>query len=412
VAPISLIDRHLCLAMRDPRDIAVIDKLRFASGMSQVIGVFATELAIRRGIGKLYHGEDPQQQDIGEWRGQGWDKSAEVEAPAPFSDRYTGTRERQFDTGDLEKRMRAEIGSAEPVVPASGAQRTLAMQVLPKIGATFAGRYRLEALIGEGGSATIFKAIDTELNEPVALKLFRPSTPAEAENLVARFKLELSLSRLLSHPNIIRLFDLGSHEGWRYLTMELLEGRDLALMLGEHAEPLGLRSGLRILEQVCVGLQFAHEQGVVHRDIKPQNLFITHDGIAKLMDFGIAKKLRSAGVTVAGMVAGTPEFISPEQIKSFSSVTHLTDLYALGATAYMMFTGAPPFTHPELIGLLMAQANDRPPPLRSKNPEIPLDLEAAILKLLEKDPARRFQSARAFGVALRAIRERLEAADE
>ena len=400
LVPISLNDRQLTVAMREPRDIAVIDALRFATGVNQIAGVFATEMAIRRTVGKLYRGEDPSQQDVGEWRGQGWVESKVVEAPSPFSDRFTGTRERQFDSQDLEKRMKAELsGEAAPPV-----QRTMQMVVFPEVGTTFAGRYKLEEVIGEGGSAAIFRAIDIELGEPVALKLFRPSTPEEAEHLIARFKLELSLSRQLSHPNIVRLFDLGSHEGWRYLTMELLEGTDLALRLTSNGKPLPVLEGIRMLEQICVGLQLVHAQGVVHRDIKPQNIFITREGMVKLMDFGIAKKLRSPGVTVVGMVAGTPDFISPEQIKSFSSVTQLTDLYALGATAYMMFTGAPPFAHPDLIGLLMAQANERPTSARAKNPLIPPALDAVILKLLEKDPAQRFASAQELGEALKKIR--------
>ncbi|MBS1148532.1 MAG: serine/threonine protein kinase [Myxococcaceae bacterium] len=403
VVPITLIDRHLTVAMRDPRDIGHLDQLRFASGLNQITGVFATELGIRQGVRKLYHGETLEDQ----WRGKVWDQTSQDQAPAPFSDRHTRTRERQFDTQDLEKRLKAEAtGEASMARPPSSG--TIEMQVLPTVGSMFAGRFRIEALIGEGGSATIFKAVDTELNEAIALKLFRPATPAEAEHLIARFKLELSLSRQLSHPNIIRLFDLGSHEGWRYLTMELLEGHDLATVLEALGKPMPFELGLRYLEQICNGLQMAHERGVIHRDIKPQNLFITSDGVAKVMDFGIAKRARAPGVTVAGMIVGTPEYMSPEQATGFSEVTPLTDLYALGATAYMMFTGKPPFTYPELIALLNAHATEKPASPRLRNPEIDPELEQVILKLLEKDPAKRFATARALGEALQAIRERLD----
>jgi serine/threonine-protein kinase len=253
------------------------------------------------------------------------------------------------------------------------------------VGSTFAGRYRIDELLGEGGSATVFKCTDLELNESVAIKLFKPTAPADAENQVARFKLELSLSRQLAHPNIIRLFDLGQSSGWRYLTLELLQGADLMTVIERVGGPLPLDVGLRYLIQVCDGLQAAHEKGVVHRDIKPQNIFVTAKGQVKLMDFGLAKRMAARGVSTTGMVAGTPEYISPEQINGFSSVTHLTDLYALGATAYTMFTFAPPFYGMDLMPRL----------------------EAVMLKLLEKDPAKRVPTAEALGSELSKILDEL-----
>ncbi len=411
VAPISLIERHLTVAMRDPRDITRIDQLRFASGAKKVTGVFATEGAIRKALGKLYHGEEPPGPD--DWRGQVYDPSSNALTSSPFSDRVTGTRERQFDTQDLERRVMLEPEAEPPPLPeydrnAPGRVQTIQITTLPEIGSTFAGRYLVEALIGEGGSAVVFRVVDTEISEPVALKIFRPTSQKEAEQQINRFKLELSLSRLLAHPNIIRLYDLGVHGQLRYLTMELLEGEDLGARMAKLGKPLPIVEGLRYLEQICVALQAAHDRGVIHRDVKPQNLFVTRDGIAKLMDFGIAKRQQSRGVTLNGVVAGTPEYISPEQISGFSSVTHKTDLYALGGTAYMLFTGAPPFAHPELMGLLLAQANEKPASPRLKNPEIPPELDAVILKLLEKNPDQRFESAAELGGTLSQIRRKLE----
>ncbi|HEY3448588.1 MAG TPA: protein kinase [Myxococcales bacterium] len=420
VCPISLLERRLWVAMRDPRDIALIDQLRFASGVNHVTGVFATQMGILRGIRKLYRGEEPEQQSAEDWKGKVWDSDAEP--PTPFSDRYTGTREHQFDTQDLTNRLLAEAAAdGETAAPAPApeparakAGATLAMQLRPagpSVGTTIANRYRLEALLGEGGTATVYKATDLELGESVAIKLFRPATTDEAETLVTRFKQELSLSRILNHPNIVRLYDLGSHEGWRYLSMELLVGNDMAqLLAGNKTFPLV--QGLRYLEQVCAGLQVAHDHGVIHRDVKPQNLFVTGDGVVKVMDFGIAKKLLSTGVTVTGTVCGTPDFISPEQIRDFSNVTPLADLYALGGTAFMMFTGTPPFTHPDLMGQIMAHSTEAPPSPRLKNPQIPVELEAVILRLLEKDPARRFPSARELGQELVKIRRILEAHEQ
>ncbi|MFT3836250.1 MAG: protein kinase [Myxococcaceae bacterium] len=379
VAPVSIADRHLTVAMHDPRDIEKVDKLRFATGL-MVTGVFATEGAIRKTIGKVFHGDEVPEE--GDWRGQIWDPIQSPTPMTPFSDRYTGTRERQFDTQDLERRMNVEaLGVPEVDKNAPGRVHTVEIHTLPAAGEMFASRYKVEALVGEGGSAGVFKAIDQELGEPVALKIFRTTTQKESDALINRFKLELSLSRLLVHPNIVRLFDLGVHGSWRYLTMELLEGADLgARMTRREHKPIGLVDGLKYLEQICLALHFIHERGVIHRDIKPQNLFITNDGVVKLMDFGIAKRQQTRGVTITGMIAGTPEYISPEQISAFSSVSHKTDLYALGGTAYTLFTGAPPFTHPELMGLLLAQSTEIPKPPSTRNPQIPPELDQVILE--------------------------------
>jgi serine/threonine-protein kinase len=270
------------------------------------------------------------------------------------------------------------------------------------VGSTVAGRYRLEAQIGKGGMAAVFRAYDLELEEQVALKVF--NLMSNTDVLVARFKQELKLSRQLIHPNIIRLYDIGLHEGYRYISMELLTGKTLKDAM---AKPIEFRAALGYLVQACHGLQAAHDAGVIHRDVKPDNFFLTNDGVLKVMDFGIAKQHETPGVTVAGSIAGTPFYMSPEQISNFSTVNHLTDLYALGVCAYEMFTGAVPFNHAELVPLLMLHVNTAPPPPRLRNPAIPPDLEAAILKLLAKDSRQRFQSCRELADMLSEIRDRL-----
>ena len=266
------------------------------------------------------------------------------------------------------------------------------------VGATVAGRYKLEAQIGQGGMASVYRAHDLELDEKVALKVFGAQRVTEV--LLQRFKQELKLSRQLQHPNIIRLYDIGLHEGHRYLSMELLLGESLKERM---ARGLGLREGLGFLVQACRGLQAAHEAGVTHRDVKPDNFFVTRDGVLKVMDFGIAKQHAAPGVTVAGSIAGTPLYMSPEQIGNFSAVTHLTDLYALGVCAYELLSGAPPFQHDELVPLLMMHVNTAPKPLTG----VPPELGALVLQLLEKDPARRVQSCRELGEKLAAIRDKL-----
>jgi serine/threonine-protein kinase len=271
------------------------------------------------------------------------------------------------------------------------------------VGSTVAARYRLEAQIGKGGMAAVFRAYDLELEEQVALKVF--NLTASTDVLVARFKQELKLSRQLIHPNIIRLYDIGLHHGYRYISMELLTGQSLKDRM---AKPIDFRTALGYLVQACHGLQAAHDAGVIHRDVKPDNFFITNDGVLKVMDFGIAKQHATPGVTVAGSIAGTPLYMSPEQISNFSTVNHLTDLYAIGICAYEMFTGAVPFNHAELVPLLMQHVNEAPAPPRLRNPAIPPELEAAILKLLAKDPKQRFQSCRELADVLSGIRDRLQ----
>jgi serine/threonine-protein kinase len=269
-----------------------------------------------------------------------------------------------------------------------------------EVGATIAGRYRLEAKIGQGGMAVVFRAFDLELEEDVALKVFEVAHSSDV--LVARFKQELKMSRQLIHPNIIRLYDIGASGGRRYISMELLVGKSLKDRM---RQPIEFRTALGFLMQACHGLQAAHDAGVIHRDVKPDNFFVTEDGVLKVMDFGIAKQHETPGVTVAGSIAGTPLYMSPEQIGNFSSVTPLTDIYALGVCAYEMFTGQVPFFHAELVPLLMMHVNTPPAPPREKNPSLPAALDALILRLLAKDPARRSQSCRELARELVAIRD-------
>jgi serine/threonine-protein kinase len=269
-----------------------------------------------------------------------------------------------------------------------------------EVGGTIAGRYRLEAKIGQGGMASVFRAFDLELEESVALKVFDVAQSSGV--LVARFKQELKLSRQLIHPNIIRLYDIGAHQGHRYISMELLVGKSLKEQM---RQPIEFRTALGYLMQACHGLQAAHDAGVVHRDVKPDNFFVTEDGVLKVMDFGIAKQYETPGVTVAGSIAGTPLYMSPEQIGNFSSVTRLTDIYALGVCAYEMFTGQVPFFHAELVPLLMMHVNNPPVPPRQHNPRLPAELDGVILRLLAKDPARRYQSCRELAEELGKIRD-------
>jgi serine/threonine-protein kinase len=268
------------------------------------------------------------------------------------------------------------------------------------LGAVVAERYRIDAKIGQGGMAAVYRATDQELGEEIAIKLFLQ--PSDDPQLLARFKQELTLSRNLAHPNIVRLYDIGIHQGCRFITMELLQGTDLGALI--EGKPLDFAHGLKYLVEACSALAMAHDKGVIHRDIKPANFFITREDTLKVMDFGIAKKSSAQqAMTQAGFIAGTPAYMSPEQINNFAAVSHLTDIYALGVVAYEVFTGVVPFDSEEMMQLLMMHLTATPPPPRQKNPVIPEELEAIILHCLEKDPAKRVQSCHDLAASFRQL---------
>ena len=268
-------------------------------------------------------------------------------------------------------------------------------------GFVLAGRYTIERKIGEGGMAAVYRARDVELDELVALKAFQSDDP----QLVARFRQEVTLSRQLAHPNVIRLHDLGAHGRVRFMTMELLEGRSLDACVGRPVDPRGAAG---LLLHACAGLGAAHARGIVHRDIKPANFFLTKDNAVKLMDFGIAK-LQSAshGVTTAGFIAGTPHYMAPEQISNFSKATALSDLYSIGVMAFELLTGRVPFDHEDLMALLMMHLREPAPSVRSLAPQVPPALDALVASLMEKDPAARPQSCEEVAQRLRAAAREL-----
>ncbi len=311
----------------------------------------------------------------------------------PMSGQFAAVRQPARSNPGIEMPRSPTSSQGSPAAPAAAA--TMTGEIAK--GAMIADRYRIEAKIGQGGMASVYRAHDLELGEDIAMKLFLQ--PSEDAQLIARFKQELTLSRGLSHPNIVRLYDIGSHQGCRFLTMELLQGTDLSGIT--EGKAIELARGLRYMVMACSALAMAHDKGVIHRDIKPANFFITKEDILKVMDFGIAKKSTSpAAMTQAGFIAGTPAYMSPEQINNFSAVSHRTDMYALGIVMYEIFTGAVPFDHDEMMQLLMMHLTAVPPPPRSRNPNLPPELDAIILSLLEKDPQKRIQSCRELGERL------------
>jgi serine/threonine protein kinase/Tfp pilus assembly protein PilF len=257
-------------------------------------------------------------------------------------------------------------------------------------GSTFAGRYQVIEELGHGGMGRVYKVLDTDIKEKIALKLLRPEIALDKET-VDRFSNELKLARKISHRNVCRMFDLGKAEGTTFITMEFVPGEDLKKFIRKTGQ-LGAGRTVSIAKQVCEGLMEAHRLGVVHRDLKPQNIMVDEDGNARIMDFGIARSLRGKAITGAGVMIGTPEYMSPEQVEG-KDVDQRSDLYSLGIILYEMLTGRVPFEGDTPFTIGVKHKSELPRDPRELNTQIPEELDRLVLKCLEKDRAKRYQSA-------------------
>jgi serine/threonine protein kinase/tetratricopeptide (TPR) repeat protein len=257
-------------------------------------------------------------------------------------------------------------------------------------GSTFAGRYQIIEELGRGGMGRIYKVFDTEINEKIALKLIKPDVAADKDT-IERFRNEMKFARQVGHRNVARMFDLGKHEGTYYITMEYVPGEDLKSFIRRIGQ-LPLSKAVSIAKQITDGLIEAHRQGVIHRDLKPRNIIIDREGNAKILDFGIARSLKSKGVTEKGVMVGTPEYMSPEQTET-RDIDQRSDIYSLGIILFEMLTGRIPFEGETPLSVAIKQKNEKPPRPEEFNPGIPENLSRLILKCLEKDPINRFSSA-------------------
>jgi eukaryotic-like serine/threonine-protein kinase len=258
-------------------------------------------------------------------------------------------------------------------------------------GTLLAERFEILQLLGQGGMGAVYKARDTELERLVALKLIRPELASHPE-ILRRFKQELILAREVTHRNVIRIFDLGQAQGIKFITMEYVEGRDLKSLIHEKGK-LTADDAVPIALQIAAALEAAHTAGVVHRDLKPQNVMSDKDGRVYVMDFGIARSLEHQGMTQTGALMGTPEYMSPEQAKG-EKVDARSDLFALGIIFYEMLTGNSPFKADTAMAMMFKRTQVRATPLSQLNIGVPPVISDIVSKCLEIKTEERYQSAR------------------
>ena len=261
-------------------------------------------------------------------------------------------------------------------------------------GTLFANRYEVKELLGTGGMGVVYRAFDRELQEPVAIKTLRPEVLEGSGVALERFKQEIRLARKLAHRNIVRTYDLGEVNGTYYLTMEYVEGTSLKQLIATRG-PLPVPVTLTIGKQLCRALEVAHEQGVIHRDIKPQNIAVEPNGVLKVMDFGIARlasRPKDQGLTQEGMSIGTPDYMSPEQLSGME-LDARSDLFSAGVVLFESVTRRLPFEATTMYALIAKQLEEAPPDPRTLNSEVSEGLARVILKAMAKEPAARYQSA-------------------
>jgi Tol biopolymer transport system component/tRNA A-37 threonylcarbamoyl transferase component Bud32 len=275
----------------------------------------------------------------------------------------------------------------------------MAQDSLDRLGTALADRYRLERELGQGGMATVYLAADLKHDRQVAIKVLRPELAAVLG--AERFVVEIKTTAALQHPHILPLFDSGSADSFLYYVMPYVEGETLRTKL-DREKQLGLEEAVRITTEVADALDYAHRHGVIHRDIKPENILL-HDGRPMVADFGIALAVSAAAggrMTETGLSLGTPHYMSPEQATAEKHITHRSDIYSLGAVLYEMLTGEPPHAGTSAQQIIMRIVTEKPRPVSEARALVPPNVAAAVTTALQKLPADRFDSAKAFADAL------------
>ena len=341
-------------------------------------------------------------------RVQDGDYSVEIDVPAGDE---SGMLSQAFQSlvADLKEKaklveyMMATSGAAPPE-PVRSARPSSAPRDALRPGTLFANRYEVKEVLGMGGMGVVYRAFDRELREAVAIKTLRPEALGGDGVALERFKQEIRLARKIAHRNVVRTHDLGEVNGLYYLTMEYAEGTSLKQLIATRG-PLPVPVTLTIGKQLCRALEVAHEQGVIHRDIKPQNMVVEPSGVLKVMDFGIARlasRTTDPGLTKEGMSIGTPEYMSPEQL-SGKELDARSDLYSAGVVLFECLTRRLPFEAATTYAVIAKQLEGAPPDPRTLNQDVPEALAQVILRAMAKEPADRYQTAAEMHDALAAI---------
>lgn len=281
--------------------------------------------------------------------------------------------------------------------------RTLSAHLDPLVRRIIDGRYEILDVIGTGGMATVYRGRDRRLDRTVALKVLHPQFAADPD-FVTRFHREAHFAAgLSSHPNVVAIHDVGDVDSTHYIVMELVDGRNLKHLIAAEA-PLGVERAFGLIGQLASALQFAHEHGLVHRDVKPENILVTPDEQVKVTDFGIARGPDATQITRMGIVLGTVGYLSPEQARG-KVVGPSSDIYSAGVVLFQMLTGRLPFEAESAVAMAVQHLHEQPVPPSQVNPALPASIDPIVMKALAKDPSDRYQSAAELQAALRQIPE-------
>ena len=286
----------------------------------------------------------------------------------------------------------AEGVTPPPIRGGAPTQAARLPQPVIEQGAILAGRYEIQQTLGEGGMGAVYKAKDLALNRVVALKVIRPEL-AKNPAIIDRFKQELLLSHRVTHRNVIRIYDLGEGDGVKFITMEYIEGQDLRSLIHERKK-FPPEEAVEIMEQICLALDAAHRVGVIHRDLKPQNVMRDNEARILVMDFGLARTLEGDGMTQTGALVGTMEYMSPEQALA-KELDQRSDIFSAGLILYEMLTGLMPYRADSALASLIRRTQERAKPISEHDSTIPQSLSNIVSKCLERDPAVRYQDAKA-----------------